>query len=479
MFQTTFVDEKKYHQFRKFNNAFERKQRQLNMIKITENTPKNQIPHIIRENERRLMNETLSQMMRYPDYFSSDIDVHSLNTINSPSNSAVSLYVKPTHYCNLNCTYCYDTPNRKPLDAPGNKMSLETIRKIIDVFKDSGIQSWIWHGGEPLTMGVEFLTQANALLKRAYPQVRIGMQSNGTLITDEVIAMFKNDKFSTGISFDGLNNDLTRKSTARVMESFNLLEANGFRISPLQVVDNGNVSIMIEDYEYAKRLNLIPKINIIHSAAANANAYDLEGERTAEELIKFFGYWIKDTYSPAPAEYPSRYIQLLLHGGGGDREVDCAKDKNRFSIDPDGTIYHCASDFPEKLAFGNIWDVNSQDDIINTPVYQKWFNDTRKLLDICKPCQFYYACQSSCFAVTATQCPDFDHPEPNYCAMKQRANAYFLNTLFELNPKDYATYNYHFVNLLYRYGFRSFSLIENAVHQLSKWKEKNRIELNK
>ncbi len=69
---------------------------------------------------------------------------------------------------------------------------------------------------------------------------------------------------------------------------------------------------MIDEYEYFKRLGLGCKMNLIFAAHKNMNSYTLDGKMAAEEICKFFDYWILDTYRPADSDLCERYLMAAL-----------------------------------------------------------------------------------------------------------------------------------------------------------------------
>ena len=59
----------------------------------------------------------------------------------------------PTDYCNMKCKYCFFDK----ISKPENKMSIETLEYLIKItLPFYGNVSFIWHGGEPLSMGLNF-----------------------------------------------------------------------------------------------------------------------------------------------------------------------------------------------------------------------------------------------------------------------------------------------------------------------------------
>ena len=137
--------------------------------------------------------------------------------------------------CNLSCPYCYEHPMREA----GNFLAGDA-KKPYDV--DLMIESLSKHnsrfslfGGEPLLTAIEDLEK---IWKWGYERYQInGVQTNGTLITEQHIELFKKYKVHVGISVDGpdeLNDarwagslDNTRQRTAMSMHAIDRLLEEG------------------------------------------------------------------------------------------------------------------------------------------------------------------------------------------------------------------------------------------------------------
>lgn len=119
--------------------------------------------------------------------------------------------------CNLRCDYCYEQ-NQRDVN-PAQRYDREAVLSILDKLPDK----WSLFGGEALILP---LPQIEELLKRGYDKWgQTGIQTNGVLITEAHIELFRKYKTGIGISLDGpdeLNDsrwagtlDATRKQTAR------------------------------------------------------------------------------------------------------------------------------------------------------------------------------------------------------------------------------------------------------------------------
>lgn len=79
--------------------------------------------------------------------------------------------VMPTKACNLACEYCYVT------DKPQLRMSSALAERIIeqllshnDPEKPTRI---IWHGGEPMLVGIGFYQHICSFIRRQHPNHRV------------------------------------------------------------------------------------------------------------------------------------------------------------------------------------------------------------------------------------------------------------------------------------------------------------------
>ncbi|MCG7946215.1 MAG: radical SAM protein [Candidatus Thiodiazotropha taylori] len=114
-----------------------------------------------------------------------------------------TLLIKMTGACNYACTYCYDySPERA-----GHHVSVEHATEIIDALMSiGGSLNVTFHGGEPLLRFKE-VKRLVEHCRSHHPDntIRFTMQSNGSLLTEEVVAFLTEHNFSLGISLDGLD----------------------------------------------------------------------------------------------------------------------------------------------------------------------------------------------------------------------------------------------------------------------------------
>ena len=130
----------------------------------------------------------------------------------APFSRPLYVMAKPAgSLCNLHCKYCYYLEKKNLYNAQHSTMlmddrTLETyIRQYIEAQTQQQVL-FIWHGGEPLLRPRSFYKR---VLELQEPYTRRGyiidnsLQTNGTLLTDEWCAFFREHNWLIGISIDG------------------------------------------------------------------------------------------------------------------------------------------------------------------------------------------------------------------------------------------------------------------------------------
>ena len=122
------------------------------------------------------------------------------------------IVLKIAQRCNLNCTYCYvynrgdDSWRGRPpiisvdvIEAVGRRVAEQCAKYSLDRFVIE------LHGGEPLLVGKKHMQQIIDKLRNACNGIdlRIIIQTNGTLLDEEWLDLFERNDVGFGISLDG------------------------------------------------------------------------------------------------------------------------------------------------------------------------------------------------------------------------------------------------------------------------------------
>lgn len=168
--------------------------------------------------------------------------------------------------CNLNCDYCFYL-EKQALFAAGEqyRMPDEVLTSFITNYitaQPTPVVDFVWQGGEPTLLGVDFFRRVSALQKPFAGQKAISnaLQTNGTLLTDEWCAFLKEHDFMVGISLDGPReiHDRYRRDRAgkgtfnRVMGGLRLLQKHGVDYNVLASVARETARRPLEVYHFLK-----------------------------------------------------------------------------------------------------------------------------------------------------------------------------------------------------------------------------------
>lgn len=208
--------------------------------------------------------------------------------------SQINTLIKPTHDCNMRCKYCF----HEKYGYSGEILEMEKLKKYIELLsKKYKYINLVWHGGEPLTVPLAYYEEIYDYCKKLDSKFIYSLQTNGVLLNQEKIDFFKNNDTSIGLSFDGLSNESTRGNTKTILDNIKLLQENEIYAGAIMVVNQNNVSNLIEEYEYFNSLNLGMKINpMFNDGAAKDNKFfDLCPNDYVSNFINFFKFWAKDT----------------------------------------------------------------------------------------------------------------------------------------------------------------------------------------
>ncbi|MFJ4843960.1 MULTISPECIES: FxsB family cyclophane-forming radical SAM/SPASM peptide maturase [unclassified Streptomyces] len=149
------------------------------------------------------------------------LDVPALRRAGTPAVPFRQFVLKVHSRCNLACTYCYiyqgaDTSWRaRPTSAASGTMR-RTVARIAEHVATHGLRrvQVDLHGGEPLLRGPEPLLAIADLLRSALPSscaVDLAVQTNGTLLTEQVLARLTGAGIHVGLSLDGGTPALNRR----------------------------------------------------------------------------------------------------------------------------------------------------------------------------------------------------------------------------------------------------------------------------
>ncbi|MEE9455513.1 MAG: radical SAM protein [Paracoccaceae bacterium] len=272
---------------------------------------------------------------------------------------SLNLIIKTTRKCNLRCSYCHDWRAR------GRPMDFEVLASLTAKalhHKNQRVVNFIWHGGEPFLLGMDFFKKAMSLQERFLQPgqyVINSIQTNGTLLTPEWCDFLKRNKFTVGVSIDGpekLHNQ--NRSYASGLGSFQDIKKNidmlkeydiGFGI--LMVLNDNTKSLTPKEiFDFivhdlgVNNFSFLPAVpdNIPGEATGESQATDFFPMEDYADFMKgIFDYW----FALDDPDVKIREIEGLMRSAMGGNPQVCTLAGNcigeNFHIEASGDVYHC------------------------------------------------------------------------------------------------------------------------------------------
>lgn len=312
----------------------------------------------------------------------------------------ITILLRPTEECNFRCQYCYhaDTNYEK------GKMSIELFKEIIGktVSKYNDI-NLIFHGGEPLLMGYDFFEKALDIInahKRSGINWRIGIQTNGYLLDEEMCELLVRNEIYPSISFDGPGElNCLRDKTDKVTENIINLRGKGYPINILGVITQKNVKYLRDFYEFAKKNGCPCKLNPVFESggAKGQNHFLISPEDYIEAIKSLFYIWINDETSESAFDPLSSLTYMALSYRHAPICEYCGCLHKWIAIGHDGSMYPCSRSYPKNYYLGNIKEVDCLSKAFEHKNFVNLIIGAIERRNYCKnSCSYYNLCQGGC-----------------------------------------------------------------------------------
>ncbi len=323
-----------------------------------------------------------------------------------------SLLIKPASAdCNLRCEYCFylEKCHLYP-DVKRHRMSDEILEQLVKSYVTTAqpAYSFAWQGGEPTLMGVEFFRKITALQEkhgRSGAVVANGLQTNATLIDDELAQHLARYRFLLGCSLDGPAeiHDRYRLTTggkpshAKVLKGLGTLKRHGVEFNILVLVSRANVRQAAEVYHYLIRQGFfyhqyIPCVEF--DAEGNLLPFAIDGDEWGEFLCNIFNEWYPRDIHRVSIRHFDSILQKIVDGTANV----CTMGRNccqYFVVEYNGDIYPCDFFVEKSLKIGNVMDI-TWDEALASKIYRDFGAQKTQWNEECRSCDCLNFCSGDC-----------------------------------------------------------------------------------
>ncbi|MDQ7825558.1 MAG: radical SAM protein [Candidatus Eremiobacteraeota bacterium] len=352
----------------------------------------------------------------------------------------MDFYFHMTDACNFQCTYCYADARTR-----GARMTLEIIKAAMEkVFRDmpSPCVSFVFHGGEPLLLKpliLEAIEFSEKTSRRFGKHASYSIQTNGSLIDDELIGAALHHRIEIGVTLDGppaLHNRTRVYPDGRgtfddVWEASQRALAAGVPLGFICIVHDPDD--YLKSYQFFTARGIL-SFNMRFSFAVGRakQAYQFTPEKAREmahgalsmtaQALLFY----KRTGSAPRINDLNAMIRSLV---SKKRDYMCMRSpcgigRSIIAFGPEGEIYPCEEMSPyREYAFASIFDAKPLTELIDSSEKLACYRSRRvETIPRCSRCPWRRFCMGRCTHKTLQYYGELLREDPS---------CLFFSTLFE------------------------------------------------
>jgi uncharacterized protein len=282
------------------------------------------------------------------------------------------------------------------------------------MFAGSPAPAFMWQGGEPTIVGLDFFKQALSLQKfyaKGKP-FQNSIQTHGMLLDEDWADFLRDENFLVGVSLDGPKHihDRYRKDHQgegtfdRVIEKVDMLLAHKVPVNAMATVNDYSCRFPEEIYQFFMQRELIymqfsPIVEIDSSDNSKAAPFSVSAEGYADFLVRLFKVWHDDFDLEQLKQKSSiRFFDSLLQKYIGMSPDLCAlhKECNLYLVvEHNGDIFSCDFLVESGAQIGNLMETNLLQ-IYNSPAHAQLGRQKSAYDDECRRCQWLQSCYGGC-----------------------------------------------------------------------------------
>lgn len=329
-----------------------------------------------------------------------------------------NLFIYPTWKCNLNCAHCWLDERESE-----NILSIELIDSAINDALGMGLKYIKISGGEPLLTKdiTEYIVK-----KAGENNVKVAIETNGTMIDEKWATLFAENKVQVGISIDSYKeeeHDIFRGKQGAFTESINAIKmlvgkgcSTGI-IHSISTINTEEIDKMVELSKElgAKYLKLNPIVKV-GKGKSFTEGNDFIFTLLPKEIIKLNNMY-RSSDLPVIVMLPVGLSSLKkIVELPAEEQFRCANcpTLNLASILPNGKVGLCAEAYRNTMMhFGDLNEVSLKEIWYNSDELKELRGVIPDNMDgVCGKCLMKNICKGSCRSISVAQYGKISSPHP-------------------------------------------------------------------
>jgi uncharacterized protein len=354
---------------------------------------------------------------------------------------ALHVMSKPSgSVCNLDCDYCYFLSKEELYPGSGFRMPPDVheayVEQLLAASRPDSEVTFVFQGGEPLLMGLDFFRRTLELQERARrpgQQVLNTVQTNGTLIDDAWADFFREHSFLVGVSIDGpreLHDQYRRDKGAkptfdRVVRGIECLTRHEVDWNALTTVNAANGDHGLEVYRFlrdelhASHVQFIPVVErvpeehlpiaelgwgrrnpdrtLYQQHGSSVTHRSVSAEQFGQFMIEVAEEWGRHDVGDV---FVTNVDTALAHWLGMHQVGSCVHAEtcgSELALEHTGDVYSCDHYVEPDYLLGNIAQGRTLLELVSSP-QQLAFGQAKRdtLPGQCRRCDVRFACHGGC-----------------------------------------------------------------------------------
>ena len=312
---------------------------------------------------------------------------------------------KVSKYCNLRCDYCYEFPYL------GDKvrMSLDQIRAAFQNIKSSvtelaiGKADFIWHGGEPFLIPLEFYEDVNLIQKDIFgTELKYinSVQTNLTVLTQRHIDFLERGFFEDiGVSFDVCGDQRIdtagRSRTDLVRANIHKLIDHQIRFCAIAVLARHALPSIKRIYQFFDELGIDHRILAYYRSVSSKQAqrHGLDFAELVGAYKDVFHEWLASERA-TPVDPIRDYVRYAIRyvTGVDNHRYDRSISERVFVIDVNGNVFNVVESYEPEFCYGNLFSSSFREIAVSERRVRSIALSRDRMQRFCYQCPYFGNC---------------------------------------------------------------------------------------